>query len=571
VQSRFRIEEMVYQDETGVVFRGWDTARELPVAIRRFFLPEAILKKLAEKKHGRTLLSLGIEELQGLSAPKLRKVVSGGFDEVDGTPYLVTEWWEGQSLRTVISEQQVQGNDRAQFLKQAGELVDALPEKMEELLGWSEEDVVLERTSGGGTIFSFWICARSFFSRQAGDSKETIAPKKAMMVIANRLVSSGSAPLVTSAGIPTQSSQRPEPLAEAPKPVLKSAQSGGGGKLVGLLVLALLSTLAVVGYILVKQSGSEVASTAETSVRQEVIGETQEDLNKIIEEEFVEESSLAEVEEVPAAQPLRRESESVAEHITEADPEETEFEAQVAMNSASEPVVEVVEEVLEEPLEEEKIIEQSSFVTEEAFSPQDLEGLRTKKGEEIQIRGFVGKVAKSGGKGAWWYLEFGNYREEAFGVFKHQQSQEGADWVDWESFVGQEVLVTAKVELGGRGFKNRGSNVRLLIREMSSVVPIEELAEEKKNTVYGVDEFWELRELLDAEDEVKVKGTLARLALSLRSPKSSWMPLPASPVQGPPLFTCSSRLWQTAALPTDFPATKHSNLPPKPFSEQPAW
>jgi hypothetical protein len=98
---RIQIEELVAQDPSGVTFRALDRETGACVAVNRFFpfggdggglVPE-------EQAAYRT----GIERLSAVSHPALRPVMGGGCDPVDGMPYIVGEWLEGETVAELLA------------------------------------------------------------------------------------------------------------------------------------------------------------------------------------------------------------------------------------------------------------------------------------------------------------------------------------------------------------------------------------------------------------------------------------------------------------------------------------
>lgn len=538
MQGRFRLDEMVHQDEMGVVFRGWDVQRAQPVALRRFFLPESLLAKLAEVSDGRSLYSRGIETLQGLVAPKLRRVIGGGLDEVDGIPYIVTEWWPGRSLREELEVAELGEGEQRRFLEQAESLLSALPEEVRELVSWREEEIVVERTGRGEVLYSFRICPRKFFSQLAGrplagrSCDPAVASLCQRLAVAEEAMVRPEAPREEESSLVDEGSKvLPQP-AEVPRtgraeerPVLKSAQQGTGKGLIGVLIPVLLLSLGGLFFFLSDRVGRVQGEASADLQEREVVMDEKVEAGSDLQVEEAERELLPVEEadsplahssekqvggfggrEVPTAQRIVSQKDAVAEPVRQ-EPQEP------VVAEASTPVSKISNQVMVEPEPEPEPegveLIRSNFVTAGSYSPRDVAALRELNGQDVQVRGVVQNVDKSSGKGAWWYLEFGDYKEEAYGVFKVNRATEGADWTVWEKFVGKEVLASGKVQLGS-GFATRGSNVRIILAEMSSVATIEALEAQKLATVFSVADVTEFREYIEADVAVKVKGTLAR-------------------------------------------------------------
>ncbi len=96
MDTRYHIEEMVSQDERGVVFQGTDSVTGVIVAIRRFISSGGGGAKAGDADC--RAFDESIEILKQVNHPALRRVLAGGCDPVDNMPYLVTRWCEGFAL-----------------------------------------------------------------------------------------------------------------------------------------------------------------------------------------------------------------------------------------------------------------------------------------------------------------------------------------------------------------------------------------------------------------------------------------------------------------------------------------
>lgn len=94
--QRFKIEDLVIQDTSGVVFKAVDEETGLPVSVRRFFPFGADGGGLDEAMQAD--YSASVARLAQVKHPALCSVIEGGCDPVDGMPYLVTEWMDGTLL-----------------------------------------------------------------------------------------------------------------------------------------------------------------------------------------------------------------------------------------------------------------------------------------------------------------------------------------------------------------------------------------------------------------------------------------------------------------------------------------
>lgn len=124
VSERYQIQEIVTQDESGVLFRALDTDSGRMVGLRRFF-PFG-------RDGGGLDAGEGVEyrrsvaQMTTLKLPTLRAVLDGGCDPVDGFPYLVTAWVEGETLADLLVDGKFEADATAGLLDQALELCERI-------------------------------------------------------------------------------------------------------------------------------------------------------------------------------------------------------------------------------------------------------------------------------------------------------------------------------------------------------------------------------------------------------------------------------------------------------------
>ncbi|MFT6180743.1 MAG: hypothetical protein ACJAQT_004966 [Akkermansiaceae bacterium] len=92
MQTDYHIEDLVFQNETLVVYRVRDRDGT-PLAIVRLRYDNDTLELLKGDRFVNAL-----KELQSLSHNCLRPVLDGGLDPVDSFPWLAVRWWEGTLL-----------------------------------------------------------------------------------------------------------------------------------------------------------------------------------------------------------------------------------------------------------------------------------------------------------------------------------------------------------------------------------------------------------------------------------------------------------------------------------------
>lgn len=154
---RFQIEDLIYQDTSGVTFRALDAETGSSVALRRFFPfgPEGGGLQPDEQ----TAYNIALERLAGISHPSLRAVVAGGCDPVDGIPFIATEWVEGDPLHLVMNDEPVPAESAAKLVTQALEVCELLSHVLAEESVWIDTEVssIVVGTPKSGREFTFWI------------------------------------------------------------------------------------------------------------------------------------------------------------------------------------------------------------------------------------------------------------------------------------------------------------------------------------------------------------------------------------------------------------------------------
>lgn len=157
MRDRFQIEDLIIQDATGVVFRAVDKQTGLCVAVRRFFPFGAAGGGLESEEE--TAYKIAIGRLAGLKHPALRSVICGGCDPVDGMPFIVTEWIEGDPLERIVRQEPLPAAVAAQLLVQALEVSELLSQVLAEEAVWVETDLqtIILGSEASGRGFTFWI------------------------------------------------------------------------------------------------------------------------------------------------------------------------------------------------------------------------------------------------------------------------------------------------------------------------------------------------------------------------------------------------------------------------------
>lgn len=155
--QRFTIEDLVAQNEWGVVYRAVDTKTNQTVGVRRFFPFGHEGGGLDNEEQ--IAYAIAVDRLAGIRHPAMRSIIWGGCDPIDQMPFIVTEWIAGFSLGSYTEHAPLKHADAIQILVHALEVCELLSELFAEEAVWIETDlesiVVGEEGSGRGA--TFWI------------------------------------------------------------------------------------------------------------------------------------------------------------------------------------------------------------------------------------------------------------------------------------------------------------------------------------------------------------------------------------------------------------------------------
>jgi hypothetical protein len=157
LSHRFQIQDIVAQDQFGVVFHALDVATGKPVAVRRFFPFGVDGGGLFDEE--RKGYDLAVARLAGLRHPGLRAVLTGGCDPVDGIPFVVTEWITGESLQEMLERESFTPAAAIGLLDRALEISEALSRVLGEEAVWVETSpaMILEDSENESRGFTFCI------------------------------------------------------------------------------------------------------------------------------------------------------------------------------------------------------------------------------------------------------------------------------------------------------------------------------------------------------------------------------------------------------------------------------
>ena len=154
--GRYEILDILAQDAGGVVFHAEERETGRSVVLRRFFPygPEGGGLQEAE----RAAYMAALERVKEFRHPTLRTIIDGGCDPVDGMPFLVTEWVEGQRLSELLKSRPLSPGSTKALITHAIEASKELTQAFGEETVWVEatpESVVLPVE---GEMVTFWIC-----------------------------------------------------------------------------------------------------------------------------------------------------------------------------------------------------------------------------------------------------------------------------------------------------------------------------------------------------------------------------------------------------------------------------
>ena len=140
-----------------MIFRAVDQQTGEPVTLRRVF-PYG-LEGGGLQGEERTAYDIAIQRLQGATHPALRTVIDGGCDPIDGVPFVVTEWIEGQSLASRLTKGPLASKQAIEIVMLALDISMVLSQLFAEQAIWIETDMnsIVESTGQPGREITFWI------------------------------------------------------------------------------------------------------------------------------------------------------------------------------------------------------------------------------------------------------------------------------------------------------------------------------------------------------------------------------------------------------------------------------
>lgn len=157
MSQRFQIEDLVDQDNSGVVFRALDTRAGGEVALRRFFPFGG--KGGGLDKGEQIAYGLAIQRLAGVSHTALRSVISGGCDPVDAMPWVATEWVDGMTVQVLIERGPIAEGQVVELMQQILEVCQFLSKALGEEVMWVDTNLntIVIGAAGCGRGITFWV------------------------------------------------------------------------------------------------------------------------------------------------------------------------------------------------------------------------------------------------------------------------------------------------------------------------------------------------------------------------------------------------------------------------------
>ncbi|MCX6875927.1 MAG: hypothetical protein NTW21_19275 [Verrucomicrobia bacterium] len=174
MSHQFQIQDIVAQDLSGVTFHALDATTGQVVELRRFFPFGVHGGGLLEDE--RAAYEIAVTRLAGLKHAGLRAVLTGGCDPVDGMPFVVTEWLEGESLEQRLAHGVLAPAAAIEVLDRALELSEALSQVLGEQALWVETApaMIVWHAAEPGRRFTFCISPQQWLGGDA--SRRSLLP-----------------------------------------------------------------------------------------------------------------------------------------------------------------------------------------------------------------------------------------------------------------------------------------------------------------------------------------------------------------------------------------------------------
>lgn len=169
--SRFEIEDIISQDNRGIVFCAHDSERGHTVALRRFFPFGQDGGGLSEEESAAFVIAA--QRLDGVEHDALRSVIAGAVDPIDGMPYIVAEWIDGAPLETILTGGKLEAQQVMELLRLALEVSLTLSEALGEESVWveTEADSIFVGSKDSCRGYVFWLSPFKWLGAEFGSRK----------------------------------------------------------------------------------------------------------------------------------------------------------------------------------------------------------------------------------------------------------------------------------------------------------------------------------------------------------------------------------------------------------------
>lgn len=174
--TRFEIQDIASQNYDGVTFRALDHSTNQIVSLRRFF-PFGQDEEGGEgldPQEGKAFAS-ACQKLARVEHPALRKTIFGDTDPVDGMPFLVTEWIDGEPLAEVLGNNAMDPGLIIGLVREALDVCITLSKALGNEAVWIDtklEAIIVSNPEENPT-FSFRICPFKWLGTQSHEKDLT--------------------------------------------------------------------------------------------------------------------------------------------------------------------------------------------------------------------------------------------------------------------------------------------------------------------------------------------------------------------------------------------------------------
>jgi len=167
---RFDIQDIVCQDYFGVMFHAIDRSTGKDVELRRIFpsgLDDDGGTGLSPREGD--AFSNACRQLSKVDHPALRKTILGDIDPVDGMPYLVSEWIDGQSLSSILGNNLMEPEVVIELVRQALEVCAVLSNTLGSEAIWIDTslDSIIITNLTENPAYKFRTCPLKWFESNA--------------------------------------------------------------------------------------------------------------------------------------------------------------------------------------------------------------------------------------------------------------------------------------------------------------------------------------------------------------------------------------------------------------------